>query len=287
MAVPPQILADALFTGASLALVASGLALILGVAKVVNLAHGSFFTLGAYVAFVLSARGISHPLPAALLGAGAAFAFGTFLSRSFITPVRSHPFSVAVGTLGFALLFEQAAQLIWGPHPLTIPSGPPARVAFGIVLRPWGVSALLFSGLLLAGYAAFLASRRGLPLKLIAEDEEVAGSVGMDVERIRDLTFGGSCAVAAVAGALLAPASVIYPTMGRAPLILSLLAVIAAGLDRPWACFLVAAVLGAGSTLGAWWLPPHWSYLLLLLGVLLLLAFRPSGLAAVLHGRDY
>lgn len=282
-----QVLLDGVFTGSAYALIAAGLALILGVVKVVNLSHGAFFTLGAYVAYALSARGVQSPAAAVLMSGGISFAFGVFLGKSFINPVRSHPFSVAVGSLGFAILFEQAAQILWGPHPLSIELGPPWAVIDGVVVRRWGAVSLAVSLPLLGGLSLILSSRFGLPLKLIAEEEEIAGSVGMDVERIRYLTFGAASAAAAVAGALLAPASAITPTMGRVPLILGLIVVIASGMEKVWALFLLAVGLGLLSNLGAYLLAPEWSYGIVLCVICLLLVLRPQGLAATLAGRDY
>jgi branched-chain amino acid transport system permease protein len=282
-----QVIVDGVFTGASYALMAAGLALILGVVKVVNLSHGAFFTLGAYVAFVLESRGVDHFAASVLLAAVIAFAFGVFLGKSFINPVRSHPFSVAVGSLGFAILFEQVAQMLWGPHPLSIDIGTPWATLDGITFRRWGVISFLLSIGLTAGLSILLSGPWGLPLKLIAEDEEIAGSVGMDVEKIRYLTFGAASAVAAVAGALLAPAVAIAPTMGRVPLILSLIVVIASGMENVWSLFFLAVGLGLLSNLSAFLLAPSWSYILLLAVICLLLVMRPSGLAAVAPGRDY
>jgi branched-chain amino acid transport system permease protein len=283
----PQVLLDGLSTGASYALMAAGMALVLGVVKVVNLSHGAFFTLGAYVAYVLASKGAGHTLTAALLSAVIAFAFGVFLGKSFINPVRSHPFSVTVGSLGFAILFEQTAQMLWGPHPLSIDSGAPWTTVSGVLVRPWGVVSCLVSVILLGALSLLLSSSWGLPLKLIAEDEEIAGSVGMDVEKIRYLTFGAASAAAAVAGALLAPTAVIVPTMGRVPLILSLIVVIASGMEKVWTIFLIAVGLGLLSNLSAFLLAPHWSYLLLLGVTGLLLIVRPFGLAAAAPSRDY
>ena len=283
----PQVVLDGIFTGSSYALMAAGLALILGVVKVVNLSHGAFFTLGAYVAYVLDGRGIDNPLAAAAMAAVIAFAFGVFLCKSFINPVRSHPFSVAVGTLGFAILFEQAAQILWGPHVLSIGMSPPWAVLSGVTVRRWGAVSFLASTAILGGFSLLLASRRGLPLKLVAEDEEIACSVGMDVEKVRYVTFGAASAVAAVAGALLAPTAAIAPTMGRVPLILSLIVVIASGMDRPWAGFLLAVGLGLLSNAAAWFLAPQWSYAILLGGITLLLVLRPTGFSAATSLRDY
>lgn len=281
-----QVLLDALFTGASFALTAAGLALILGVVKVVDLSHGAFFSLGAYVAYVLAARNIVHPAAAVAVACVAAFSLGILLGKGFVNPVRSHPVSVAVGTLGFAILFEQGAQLLWGPHPASLAAGPPLAVIHGVVVRRWGAVSLLSSCAILAGLSLFLSSRWGLPLRLIAEDEEIAESVGMDVEKIRYLTFGTASAAAAAAGALLAPAMSITPTMGRVPLILSLIVVIASGMDNIGAIFCLAAGLGILSNAGAYFVSPQWSYAGLLAMICVLLLVRPEGLSGAVAGRE-
>ncbi len=281
----PQVLLDGVLAGGAYALMAAGMALILGVVKVVNLSHGAFFTLGAYVAHALAARGIGGPLAAAP-AAAIAFAFGVFLGKSFVNPARSHPFALPVGTLACALLFEQAAQLVWGPHPLAIAGGSPWTGPAGIVVRRWGIASFLASAALLGGLRILLAVRPGLPLKLVAEDEEIASSVGMDAETIRNLTFGGACAMAAAAGALLAPAGAITPTMGRGPLVLSLIVVIAAGMDSVGAIFLLSVALGVLGNACAYYVSPQWSYVALLCSVALLLAARPTGIVSVPGRRD-
>jgi branched-chain amino acid transport system permease protein len=283
----PQLILDGIFTGATFALMAAGLSLILGVVKVVNLSHGAFFTLGAYAAFALSDHGTAYrPLAAVLLGGGAAFAIGAFLGKGFINPIRSHPFSVTVGTLAFSLLFEQVVQYLWGPHPQLIAVGRSFTGPFGTTVRMWGAAALLACAALLVALKLLLASRWGVPLKLISEDEEIAESVGMNVEKVRYLTFGAASAVAAVAGALLAPAAAIVPTMGRGPLILSLIVVIVSGMENLGLVFVLAVGLGLLSNLGAFYLASEWSYILLLATVCVLLAFHPAGLRGLVITRD-
>lgn len=282
----PQVLLDGLFAGGTYALMAAGMALILGVVKVINLSHGAFFTLGAYVAYALAERGVESPIAAAPIAAVIAFAFGVFFGKSFVNPVRRHPFALPVGTLAIALLFEQAAQMVWGPHPLSIEAGAPWIGPGGLVIRRWGVIAFLSSAALLGGLKWVLSARPGLPLHLIAEDEEIAGSLGMDVEAIRYLTFGGACAMAAAAGALLSPSGAVTPTMGRAPLLLSLVVVIVAGMDSVAAIFLLSIGLGIFGNACAWLLSPQWSYVALLAAVCLLLSARPAGIVVPAGRRD-
>lgn len=283
----PQLILDGVFTGSAFALMAVGLSLILGVVKVVNLSHGAFFTLGAYAAVALSRNGTEyHPVAAVLLGGGVAFALGMFLGKGFINPIRSHPFSVTVGTLAFSLLLEQVAQFAWGPHPQIIAVGRSFTGPLGTTVRMWGAAAFLACLALIAALRLLLSSRWGLPLKLIAEDEEIAESVGIDAEKVRYLTFGAASAMAAVAGALLAPAAAIVPTMGRGPLVLSLIVVIVSGMENLPAGFVLAVGLGLLSNLGAFYLAPEWSYILLLATVCVLLAFRPAGWKGLVIARD-
>jgi branched-chain amino acid transport system permease protein len=281
----PQVLLDGLFAGGAYALMAAGMSLILGVVKVVNLSHGAFFTLGAYIAWALADRGFGSPV-AVPLAAAIAFAFGVFLGKSFVNPARSHPFALPVGTLACALLFEQAAQLVWGPHPLSVDGGAPWAGPHGVVVRRWGAVAFLASAALLGALRILLACRPGLPLSLVAEDEEIASSVGMDVEKVRYLTFGGACAMAAAAGVLLAPAGAITPTMGRGPLVLSLIVVIVAGMESVGAIFLLSVALCVLGNAFAYYLSPQWSYVALLCSVALLLSARPAGIVSVPGRRD-
>jgi len=119
-----QVLLDGLFAGGTYALMAAGMALILGVVKVDQPFHGAFFTLGAYVAYALAERGVGTPLAAAPLAPSSPSPSAFFLGKSFVNPARGHPFALPVGTLACALLFEQAAQMVWGPHPLSIEGAP-------------------------------------------------------------------------------------------------------------------------------------------------------------------
>jgi len=284
----PQLVLDGVLTGATFALMAVGLSLILGVVKVINLSHGAFFTLGAYTAFALSGQGSEYrPAAALLAGGGIAFVLGALLGKGFVNPIRSHPFSVTVGTLAVSLLFEQVAQYFFGPHPLLIAVGRSFTGPFGVTVRLWGAAAFVACTALLVALKILLSSRWGVPLKLIAEDEEIAESVGMNAEKVRYLTFGAASALAAVAGALLAPAAAIVPTMGRGPLILSLIVVIVSGMENLGTGFALAVGLGLLSNLGAFYIGPEWSYVLLLSAVCLLLAFRPGGLKGLVIARDF
>ena len=167
-------LAEGLVSGAVYALVALGLSLLLGIMKVVNLAHGSFYALGAFLAYTLHARWGINPLAALPVAMAAAFLLGAGTELIAIRPVRLHPTTVAVVTLTFGILLEQVMLLIWGPFYLSIPTFLPTLSLGG---SWWNLHQLAAAGLALAIIAVifvFLRTMAGLAMRLVAEDEEQA-----------------------------------------------------------------------------------------------------------------
>ena len=111
---------NGLFSAALLFLIASGLTLVFGVMRIVNIAHGSFYMLGVYVAYTIVAR--THSLFLGTLAAVAAVAaVGFVVERLFLRRFASQPLAQMMMTMGFALLFRDAAFMIWGGDPFTLP----------------------------------------------------------------------------------------------------------------------------------------------------------------------
>src|SRR6185503_14592100 len=123
--------------GALLFLLASGLSLIFGVMRIVNLAHGSYFMLGGYVGLTVALR--SRSFAAALLGGALAVALiGMGMERLFLRRLKGQTLGQVLMTVGFALIFQDLALLIWGGDPYSIPV-PPA------LTRSFTVSGMVFS----------------------------------------------------------------------------------------------------------------------------------------------
>src|SRR2546422_7251295 len=128
---------NGLFSAALLFLIASGLTLVFGVMRIVNIAHGSFYMLGAYVASTVVARTRSLVLGAlAAIGLVAVVGFGVEIL--FLRRFASRPLAQMMLTMGFALMFRDAAFLVWGGDPFTLPYPPGLRgsVAAGAVVFP-------------------------------------------------------------------------------------------------------------------------------------------------------
>ncbi len=270
-----QIAVSGLLTGAVYALMAAGLALALGVGKIVNLAHGTFYTLGAYLVFFLFSRQL--PLLWALpLAATLAFLLGLGLGR-LVAPFRAWMDASAVLTLGLAILGEQMFQAVWGPFYHSLPSQGAFHLR-GLILPRQEVLAAGVALILLASLAGVLRTRLGLGLRVAALDEEIALLGGFDVAAIRRLALGASAAAAAVAGTLLAPLGVIFPSMGRNPLLLSIVIVVVGGFRTPRGTLITSLLVGLAGALISFYLAPSWAYvgtMMLLAGSL---AIRPQGL---------
>lgn len=280
------VIIDGLFLGISLAVLSAGLAIVVNVIKIINLSHGAFFLLGCYLAYTASHQ-IHHAaliFPVAFFGPAL---IGLFISKAIVSPLRKDSFAVSVSTLAVAILFEQVAQILWGDRALSVHPGNPLTHIGGTGIYRWHVNELIF--IVLIALLFFLLSRTklGLSMKITAEDEEMAKSVGVDTEMTRGIAFALACGLSSLAGLLTAPAVTISPTSGRMPLIVSLIVVILSGHERLLPVLLTGTGVGIISNLLAHLLPSYASYTGLLLVTVLLLLAKPSGLFGFDLERDY
>jgi branched-chain amino acid transport system permease protein len=268
--------------GLLLFLIASGLTLIFGVMGVINLAHGSMFMIGAYVAYLVTAHwgSLWLALPAAALGGllvGAVLEAGLF--RHFYA--REHLDQVLL-TFALILLFEELRSFLVGNDFHAVPV--PALLDFSIPITPhFAYSAYRFVVIaicLLLAALLFLwieRTRMGAIIRAAAEKPEMVDVLGIDARRVHLTVFAVGTALALVAGALAAPLYSVYPNMGDGVLIISFVVVVIGGLGSVSGAFWAALILGLVDTLGAAYAPRlaglavYW----LMAAVLL---WRPTGL---------
>jgi branched-chain amino acid transport system permease protein len=258
-----QLIASGVLTGGEYVLASVGLTLIFAVCKVLNLAHGAFFALGAYLAYETTLGGLP-----ALVGAVPAAAMGLILGMlvdgAVVRPMRDRPLAVAVLLLGLATASERVFALVWGPSTHSVPLSPPPAMIGHIVVQTQQIAASLIGAGVIAALAAFLRTRMGLALRTASAGPEIAAVSGINVERVRTITFGIGCGMAAAAGAFVSPLLVLSPEVGRVPLMLSCAMMIA---GKPGSIRgAVAAAFGGGvvSVVAGYYLPPAWSYVLAL-----------------------
>jgi branched-chain amino acid transport system permease protein len=273
--------------GLLLFLVASGLTLIFGIMGIINLAHGSFYMAGAYMAFALGpvvdratgggllATIVACVLLAAALGYLLELAFFSFLYR------RDHLQQVLM-TYGLILVFEEMRAILVGNdvHGVALPAWLQGSVALGEVMS-YPVYRLFISAVGIAValllYLLISRTRVGMMIRAGASNRDMIASLGVDINRLYRLVFAGGVALAALAGAIAAPVSSVYPGMGNGVLIACFVVVVIGGIGSIRGAFLAAMLVGFVDTFGQVFFPAAAGILMYVLMALILLC-KPEGL---------
>ena len=277
-----QHLLNGLVLGATYALLGIGLTLIFGIMKVVNMAHGELYTLGAYVAYgFVSLLGLNYfgsVLMAAAVGlvAGAAIEW-LLLRRRNLAAIDE----VMLIMIGVMIVLQNAELLAWGGVAKAVPSPfSQEPIVFGAVsVSPIRLFVLVTAlVLLVAFYLLIERSRLGLSMRATFQDKDAAKIVGVNVSRIYTLTFAlGSC-LAAVAGALLAPVFVVNPTMGDLASLKAFAIVILGGLGNLAGAALGGFALALIEEFGAGYISTAYRDAIGFLVILCVMVLRPQGL---------
>jgi branched-chain amino acid transport system permease protein len=268
--------------GLLLFLVASGLTLIFGIMGVINLAHGSFYMIGAYLAFTLSSLTGSLWL-AIPLGIVVSAALGLVLEWALISRLyrRDHLYQVLL-TFGLILVFEELRSIIVGDdvHSVAIPAALAASLPLTDTLS-YPVYRLFISAVCLAlaalMYVTIQKTRFGMMIRAAASNPEMATSLGLDIRWIHALVFAAGVALAAFAGMIAAPVSSVFPGMGSQVLIVCFVIVVIGGIGSLKGALIAALLIGFADTFGKVLFPDYASVAVYLLMAVVLL-FRPLGL---------
>ena len=268
--------------GLLLFLVASGLTLIFGIMGVINLAHGSFYMIGAYLAFSLSSLTGSLWL-AIPLGIVLSAALGLVLEWALISRLyrRDHLYQVLL-TFGLILIFEELRSIVVGDdvHSVAIPAALAASLPLTETLS-YPVYRLFISAVCLAlaalMYVTIQKTRFGMMIRAAASNPEMATSLGLDIRWIHALVFAAGVALAAFAGMVAAPVSSVFPGMGNQVLIVCFVIVVIGGIGSLKGALVAALLIGFADTFGKVLFPDFASIAVYLLMAVVLL-FRPLGL---------
>ena len=280
---------NGLIFGLFYALMAVGLAMIFGVLKVVNFAHGEFYMVGAYT-YVLCAMklGVS-PWLALPMAAVAGAALGALVERLLMRPlyagygswsIMKDEYAVVV-TFGLSLLLVNLVDKIVGPYPFRGPALiETSRFAVGpIMLNGQKLIAAGISLALLVGLALFIKrSLWGRQIQAVAQNRLGASLAGIDATRVTALIFAISGLLAALAGALLAPLINPSPDVGAFPAIKSYVIVVLGGMGSIWGAMISALLLGVLESFFAVYVSYDYRDAFGLLILILVLIFRPQGL---------
>lgn len=266
--------------GALLFLLASGLSLIFGVMRVVNLAHGSYFMLGGYVGLSVVWRTGSY-VTALLCGALALALIGVAMQRLFLQRLPGQTLGQVLMTIGFALIFQDLALLIWGGDPYTIPVPAALQgvVSVGALRFPRYRIFIMIVAVIVGAVLWLILDRTriGAIIRAAVDDAEMAGGVGIRVPRVSLAVFALGAALAALGGVIGGGFLGVYPGADFEVLPYAFVVVIVGGLGSLPGAMVGSLLVGLLDNFGKA-LFPELSYFTLFAPMALILALRPTGL---------
>ncbi|MFM8467662.1 MAG: branched-chain amino acid ABC transporter permease [Oxalobacteraceae bacterium] len=274
-----EILIYGAVTSAIYAMLAVGFTLIFGVARVLNLAHGSFYALGAYGTYVGTGI-LGLPLwQAALLAIAFVALFGVVVEKVLIRPLRYSQLGVLMITLAVSLVVEQALFLVFGSEYRNVPAFIDTKLSIGGVdVAGQRLLTLLIAVVSIGALYLFIQrTRLGSAILAISQDAEAAKYMGIPSDRIFSLVMAISAALAALAGVLAGPFLSVQPSMHLLPIVKAFAIVIVGGLGSIPGSILAALMLGYAETLVAYLVSTSWTEIVSVLATLLMLVFRPAG----------
>ena len=269
-------LLNGLMVGASLALVASGLALLFGVLHIINFAQGDFYMLGGYAVWFLF--NLTHNFALSVVGGTLLVAIvgGLVLSVVVWPLLQRSPVLILLATLGLSLIIQQLAtnliggdtKLVEPPLGTPVPIGPITYPLYDIVVIVAGI------GVLLLGALALRYAKYGMWLRAVAQNRPMAAALGVPVPRVFVLSFIVSAGLAALAGGLLVPLVSVYPTAGADVILYSFIIVVAGGMGNLRGAAIVAILVGEVQALGQLFVKPSVVEVALFAMVIVMLMLR-------------
>jgi branched-chain amino acid transport system permease protein len=247
---------------------------------VLNLAHGSFYALGAYGTYVLtSVVGLPLWLAALLAIAGVAL-FGVVVEKVLIRPLRSSQLGVLMITLAVSLVVEQTLFLVFGSEYRNVPAFVETKVSLGGVdVAGQRLLTLAVAGVAIGALYLFIQKTRlGSAILAISQDAEAAKYMGIPSDRIFSLVMAISASLAALAGILAGPFLSVQPSMHLLPIVKAFAIVVVGGLGSIPGSILAAFMLGYAETFVGYQFSTSWTEIVSVLATLLMLIFRPAGI---------
>jgi branched-chain amino acid transport system permease protein len=273
---------DGLLTGALYALIGMGLALIFGVMRIVNFAHGAFLMVGMYATYVLFSKFNISPYYGFLPAGVFLFICGYLVYKLLIQPIRDRSdFMQILMTSGIALILVDTAQLIFKADYLqtnvelvnrSVHVGPFTLNAASLV--SFAIAAVFIVGL----QQFVVRSKTGQALRATAQNRDVAPLMGINVIRIQGLSFALGIAFAGIAGGLLLPALYLFPSVGEDYTLKAFVIVVLGGMGSIEGAAIGGLVLGVAESITSTYIGNQWALAVDFVLFLLVLSFKPSGI---------
>jgi branched-chain amino acid transport system permease protein len=277
----PQMI-NGLSIGVAVVLMALGLTIIFGLLDVINMAHGEFYAIGAYLAVMLLGLGLSFWV-ALLLAPLIMAVLGYITERALVQRVfdsRDRHTLTLLLTFGVAVVLEDLLKIVFGANPLRVESPiAGATEMVGLFFPNYRLFVMLFGGALIAAvWILVFRTSLGAVVRAAAFDRQMSASLGVPVARVYAATFAFGAALAGTAGVLLAPIYSVFPTMGRDFVLIAFSVVIIGGMGSIKGAVLAGLLLTQVQSLSSLYISPVWSDPLLFGIMVLVLMWRPQGL---------
>ena len=274
-------LANGLVIGMGYTLVAIGLTMVFGILGVLNFAHGEFFMLGAFVAYVFGELMgwpyVVSSVVAIVLVMAISFLFELISVRPFM---ERDPEMTLLSTFAASLILMNLVEVIWGntPLPLNTPFSKPLDLLF-LVLTAQRILILLVGavGVILLGlFLKF--TKMGKVIRATAQNKKASALVGINIKKVYRLTFAAGTGLAAIAGVLIAPLSNLYASMGQGMVLKGFVVVILGGLASVPGAILGGLTLGITEAIAAGYVSSAWKDVIGFSILIIILLLRPQGL---------
>ncbi len=279
---PAAVLIDGLVQSCIFMTMAFGMVLVFSILGILNWAHGQFYMLGAFVVYyAITAAGI--PFPLSILISGLVVGGLGMLVEKYIIERLNVPgygmLYVTVATLALIFFFEGAAGMAFGLMDKGLATVLPGVLDLGSFSVSYQkIAVIIFTIVILAAmYIVLNRTKIGLAIRAAAQEPVAASLYGISVKRVSLIVMGIGCALAAMAGGVMAPVYTVSPFMGRIPMIFSMLAIIIGGLGSLTGAIVGGIILGFLNSVIAYYVSYLSEFVLFLLVIIILLV-RPQGL---------
>ena len=274
-----NLLISVLVSISTLIIVALVLAVIFGMMRIINLAHGEFLMLGAFAVLTVTRAGLNIWI-AMLLAPLAVGIIGLLVERLVIRHLYGRILDTMLATWGLSLVLVQLVTIIFGPATQGIATPLGSMTIGAYAISQYSLLLIVVAiGLLLMTYTVFTRTRYGIMAQAAAQRPEMAAALGIDVPRINMITFVFGSALAGAAGCLLAPISGVVPTMGLAFVARAFMTVVVGGPVLVTGSATAAALLGTVDTIVSYLSTPVLGQGALLVVAIVLVRLMPQGIS--------
>lgn len=282
MSIIPQLIANGIIAGGIYSLVALGYTMVYGILKFINFAHGEIFMIGAYIAWLFNVIFGVNILIAFLISMIGCAILGFIIEKVAYKPLRkASRLAPLITAIGISLLLQSIALLLFGAQIRTFRTGTIERgiPILGASITKIQIIIILVSlVLMLLLYFFIKYSRTGKAIRAVADNPELASTIGINVDKVISIVFIIGSALAAAAGVLIGIEQNLQPTMGVSIGIKAFTAAVVGGIGNIYGALFGGFLIGLVENIGIWFIPSGYKDAIAFFVLLIMLLFRPEGL---------